>query len=547
MCGIAGILSKDGSNIVTDLRNMLDSISNRGPDGAGILAGNEIFQAAKLSDVQYQNMRGNIALGHLRLAIVGGTCGTQPFESCNGRLILEHNGEIYNYKQIKSSLSSSHVFNSETDSEVIVHLLEQNLSEGNNMEDALKRTLEKIDGVYAISIRDKITQDIFLIRDRLGVRQLYYAENGTKIAFASEKKALWRIGMREGVKPVKPGHAVKISGEGRINEFKVVDMLPLPKKTQILYRNLSSAVKEYEGALIDSMKKRTQDLRRVGIIFSGGIDSVLIALLAKSTVKEVICYTGGSLGSRDIGFAKEVAKTLDLEIRVKELDQTEIERMLPRIIHTIEDNNVGQVEVAIPIYVSAELAHQDGVKVVFSGQGADELFGGYSWYPKIAEKLGYSQLQTHMREDLLLLYKETLEREDKITMAHSIEMREPYLDTNVIRVALAMDIKLNVRGVNDGFGKHVHRKAAVKLGIPYDIAYRVKEAAQHGSGIHDVIKSIANDNGYNESSVPDHYLKIISQRERMGSSQRYGYKYGNNSLWVLEPHVQMYLDSVANQ
>ena len=122
-----------------------------------------------------------------------------------------------------------------------------------------------------------------------------------------------------------------------------------------------------------------------------------------------------------------------------------------------------------------------------------------------------------MREDLLLLYKETLEREDKITMAHSIEMREPYLDTDVIRVALAMDIKLNVRDVNDGFGKHVHRKAAVKLGIPYEIAYRVKEAAQHGSGIHDVIKSIANENGYNESSVPDHYLKIISRRERIGS------------------------------
>ena len=110
---------------------------------------------------------------------------------------------------------------------------------------------------------------------------------------------------------------------------------------------------------------------------------------------------------------------------MKELSQSEIEYMLPKIIHTIEDNNVGQVEVAIPVYVSAELAHDDGIKVVFSGQGADELFGGYSWYPKIVEKLGYSQLQTHMREDLLLLYKETLEREDKITMAHSIEMREP--------------------------------------------------------------------------------------------------------------------------
>jgi asparagine synthase (glutamine-hydrolysing) len=143
------------------------------------------------------------------------------------------------------------------------------------------------------------------------------------------------------------------------------------------------------------------------------------------------------------------------------------------------------------VYAAVKLAHQDGIKVMFTGQGADELFGGYSWYAKVADKEGYRQLRKHMIEDLLLLYKETLEREDKITMAHSIELREPFLDAQVIRVSLGTSMRLNVKGADDALGKHIHRKLAQSLGIPKDIAYRVKEAAQHGSGMHDTIDAIA--------------------------------------------------------
>src|SRR5689334_7975751 len=107
-----------------------------------------------------------------------------------------------------------------------------------------------------------------------------------------------------------------------------------------------------------------------------------------------------------------------------------------------------------------------------------------------------------MVEDLLLLYKETLEREDKITMTHSIELREPFLDSNVIRTALSIALKLNVRGSQDMFGKHVHRKLAQNLGIPKDIAYRIKEAAQHGSGMHGMLDAIARKHGFDESSIP---------------------------------------------
>jgi asparagine synthase (glutamine-hydrolysing) len=152
-----------------------------------------------------------------------------------------------------------------------------------------------------------------------------------------------------------------------------------------------------------------------------------------------------------------------------------------------------------------------------------------------------------MNEDIQLLYKETLEREDKITMAHSIEMREPFLDLKLIRLSMKIDLRLNVKGVSDAFGKHVHRKLAQELGIPRDIAYRSKEAAQHGSGIHQVIDLIARKHGFDESTISAKYLDLLESRERVGSSQRYGYLFENEKkkMWIAEPHVQMYLDSIS--
>jgi asparagine synthase (glutamine-hydrolysing) len=106
---------------------------------------------------------------------------------------------------------------------------------------------------------------------------------------------------------------------------------------------------------------------------------------------------------------------------------------------------------------------------------------------------------------------------------------------------------LNVKGDDDAFGKHVHRHTAQKLGIPRNIAYRIKEAAQHGSGMHDVFDSIARKHGFDESAISKQYLEILISREKIGSSQRYGYLFENKNerMWIVEPYVQMYLDSIS--
>jgi asparagine synthase (glutamine-hydrolysing) len=543
MCGIVGILSKKNENVAPLIGPMLSCIASRGPDGAGIAADNFVVQSDSPNNVEYHKLYGSSALGHLRLAIVGGTCGQQPFHSCDNRLTVEHNGEIYNYKQVRKKLLKRHKFDTLTDSEVIVHLLEDHFTKSNDLVSAIRKTVAELDGVYALVIKDEVTGTIALVRDKIGVRQIYYGENNSFVAFASERKALWKVGIKEPTQCVLPGHAILIKSNGLLQEFEVAQA-PV-QSTRIVYKTMASAVSAYQKALLISMKKRTQDFKRVGIIFSGGIDSVIVAWLAKKMVPEVICYTAGIEGSTDIAFARSIAKKLKLKLRVNELTRSEVEQMIPEIINVIENTNAGQVEVAVPVYAAIKLAHEDGIKVMFTGQGADELFGGYSWYTRVVEKEGYQKLREHMTEDLLLLYKETLEREDKIAMAHSIEMREPFLDMEIIRVSMHMDLKLNVKSGDDMFGKHVHRRVAQKLGIPKNIAYRIKEAAQHGSGMHSVFDTIARNHGFDEYTIPMGYLDNLRLRERIGSSQRYGHLFENERMWIAEPHVQMYLDSIS--
>ena len=548
MCGIVGVLSKTGENVVPLVESMLSCIACRGPDGAAIAAAEQIVQTDSIGDLRKHPLSDSSSvLGHVRLAIVGGTCGQQPFRSCDGRFIVEHNGEIYNYKELRNKLESTHRFVSQTDSEVIAHIFEDNYAEIRDFLGAIRKTVSQLDGVYAIVIRDEENGEIALVRDVMGVRQLYYGQNSQLVAFASERKALWKIGLKEPTLRINPGSALIIMPDGSFGEQQKVAKNPVSNQ-KIRYKTLSSAIKAYRRALISSMRKRTQDFDRIGIIFSGGIDSVIIAWLAKKMVPEVICYTGGVEGSSDIAFARKIAKKLNLKLRVNELSYDEVEEMIPTVINTIEHTNAGQVEVAIPVYAAVKLAHEDGIKVMFSGQAADELFGGYSWYGKVVKDGGgYAGLRHYMNEDLLLLYKETLEREDKITMAHSIEMREPFLDLKLIRLSMKIDLRLNVKGELDAFGKHVHRKLAQDLGIPRDIAYRSKEAAQHGSGIHQVIDLIARKHGYDESTISSKYLDLLKARERVGSSQRYGYLFENEKkqMWIAEPHVQMYLDSIS--
>ena len=546
MCGIGGLISLDSTNVVPLAKTMMKSMNKRGPDGTGLFIDNRLYQYESPEKILCNSPNTKLALGHNRLAIVGDRQHIQPFQSCDGKLVMEHNGEIYNYKMLKEKLKKEHHFVSNTDSEVVVHLLEHYYKETgfSDLLKAIRKTVADIDGIYALAIKDENEDKIYLVRDRLGIRQIYYGQNDKVIGFASERKGLWQIGIKEPTFSLLPGHCVILSD--KISSPIKISEPPINYSNEPTFSNLEDAIFSYKNALYNSIKKRSQDLSRIGIIFSGGIDSVLIAKITKELVPHVTCYTSGIAGSDDIKFSKLIADELDLDLKINELDVKDIENMLPNILNIIETNNSTQAEVSIPIFGALNLAAKDGLRVVFTGQGADELFGGYPWYFKIVSKYGYSKLKEYMIQDLLLLYKETLEREDKLAMANSIEMREPFLDSDVVKTATSINMNLNIFNNNDIFGKRVHRELAIRVGIPKDIAYREKQAAQHGAGIHGILTKIAEKNGFNKKMVTKEYITNIAKREKLGSSERYGYLFDAKTSWNSSPWVQLYLDKLNN-
>src|ERR687898_788812 len=528
MCGIGGLISLDATNVIPLAKTMMKSMNKRGPDGTGLFIDNRLYQYESPEKILCTSPNTKLALGHNRLAIVGDRQHIQPFQSCDGKLVMEHNGEIYNYKMLKEKLKKEHHFVSNTDSEIVVHLLEHYYKETgfSDLLKAIRKTVADIDGIYALAIKDRNEDKIYLVRDRLGIRQIYYGRNDNVIGFASERKGLWQIGIKEPTFSLLPGHCVilsdKISSPIKIAE-PPVNYSNKPSSTK-----LDDALSAYKKALYNSIKKRSQDLSRIGIIFSGGIDSVLVAKITKELVPNVTCYTSGIAGSDDIKFSKVIADQLDLNLKINELNIKDIENMLPNILNIIETTNSTQAEVSIPIYGALKLAAKDGLRVVFTGQGADELFAGYPWYVQIFAKYGTKKLKEYMIQDLLLLYKETLEREDKLAMSNSI------------------DLNLNLAGKNDIFGKRVHRELAIQVGIPKHIAYREKQAAQHGAGIHGILSKIAEKNGFNKKMITKEYIENISKREKLGSSERYGYLFDNKISWNSAPWVQLYLDRLTN-
>jgi asparagine synthase (glutamine-hydrolysing) len=510
MCTICGHFVQGGKIKSNDIYDMLKKMEHRGPDTHGIYLDGTIRHAENidgLRDILFRET--HIAMGHSRLKIVGAENTTQPFTSCDGTLSLIHNGEIYNYQKLRTFLMHHHEFRTGSDSEVIVHLLEETYR--GDLLDAVRKVSSLLDGMYALAVTDG--KSLVAARDPIGKKPLYYITNGNITYFASEKKALWNG--KDNPNRVNPGDILHIDNR----EITVVESnhLQLPQIDIVDFRE---AVERYKKALIDAVQKRLTGLREsnLGVIFSGGIDSVLIAQLLQREGKNVICYCTGTAESGDIIAARSVAEMLGLYLKTTIIDESTVEQVLPEIIRNVEESGLLQVEVAVPMYLAAKLAAEDHIRVMYTGQAADELFAGYPWYNGVLRESGYLQLHERLWEDMNLLYTDTLEREDKLTMAHSIELRAPYLDRDVIQTAMRISPKLKIENESDSLRKRVHRQAAVELGVPANLAFRIKDPAQSGSGIHSIIKKIARkriDNA--DSGLVDRNLA----RDK-GSLYRYG-------------------------
>jgi len=274
---------------------------------------------------------------------------------------------------------------------------------------------------------------------------------------------------------------------------------------------------------------------QIGVIFSGGIDSVFISKLLQREGKNIICYCTGTEESGDIIAARSVSEDLGLELKTTIITEDMVEDILPEVIRNVEESGLLQVEVAIPMYLAAKLAAEDDIRVMFTGQAADELFAGYPWYKDVLSDFGYVRLHEKLWEDLILSYTDTLEREDKLTMAHSIELRAPYLDKYLIQTVMRMSPRLKIQDKNDNLRKTVHRQAAVELGIPPYITFRSKNPAQSGSGIHEIVEKIAK----RHISGIDHDLVNENINRDKGSIYRYGDDiYGDDAARIYVQRIE---------
>jgi len=458
------------------------------------------------------------------------------------RLALIYDGHLYNLEGVRVRLSQAqHIVNGTT-VDSLVHLLEELPG---TLEQKARKVLTKLDGDYALAVSD--TDRIVILKNPLGTKPLYFAENNRFSAFASNKKPLWRIGLGE-VRPLRAGMFAILDHE-KVSTKKA---LPFHKK-EIEIKDMAQAVDFYQEALSSAVRKRLAEVNhtgKVGVLLSGGVDSCLIAKLVHDVTSglgiDVILYTVGLPASPDVNFAWKFAGELGIKHEMKMLSIDGIEEYIPKVIEAVEDSDFVQIETGIGIYAGIEMAKQDGIRVIFSGQGPDELWGGYNWYPKILSKDGRQELCRRMWDDFTRADIETLDRENKIAMAHGVELLFPYLDTEVVNVAMSVASELKVTSEEDYLGKHPHRHLAIKMGIPAKYANREKLAIQHGTCIHGVLEDIARKNGFD----PD-LVKSISYKgeeittAKIGSSSRYGYRYGERKLWQVPQHVQLFLHALA--
>jgi len=510
MSTICGHFVENSKIKSADIYDMLKKMEYRGPDTHGAYLDGRLVKVNEVDELKgVLSNESHIALGHSRLKIVGSEKTTQPYNSCDGKLALIHNGEIYNYQKLRTLLNKQHEIKTSSDSEIIVHLLEE-IYQGDLLS-AMKKVIGLLDGMYSLAVTDG--ESLVVARDPIGKKPLYYIRNENITYFASEKKALWNG--KDNPERLNPGDILSIDNSG----IEVCEGFHL-QFPQIDIVDFREAVEIYKDILIKAVKKRVTGLTesRIGVIFSGGIDSVLISKLLQREGKSVICYCTGTEGSGDIVAACSVAEDLGLELKTTIIAEDMVEEMLPEIIQSVEESGLLQVEVAIPMYLAAKLAAEDNIRVMFTGQAADELFAGYPWYNDVLSDFGYLRLHEKLWEDLILAYTDTLEREDKLTMAHSIELRAPYLDKDLIQTVMRMSPRLKIQDKNDNLRKTVHRQAAVELGIPPYISFRAKNPTQSGSGIHGIIKKIANNHVQNvDSDLVDENL-----RRDKGSIYRYG-------------------------
>ena len=453
MCGIAAFYAED--QFVDSLR-FSDAgalLGHRGPDGMGVA------------------LSGRAALFHARLAIVDLVGGAQPMQGREERFSLVCNGEIYNHEQIRDRLGPER-FKTRSDSEVVLHLFED-LGAG---------CARELDGMYAFFVTDG--EPFVAARDALGIKPLYFGRDrrgGTW--FASELKAL--TGQCSSFEELPAGSVLTESGQ-------IERWFKPAWEHQIGYLEGSpeALAKRLERAVL----KRLMSDVEVGVFLSGGLDSSVIAELTRRHIAGLKTFAVGLDGAADLEAARLVADALNTRHHEYVYSASEVARELPRVIYHLESYDAALIRSAVPCFFLSKLA-KSHVKVALTGEGADEVFAGYDHFEKFWDP---AKLHEECVRLLFGLHGMNLQRVDRMTMAHGLEGRVPFLDVDFLEWAMSLDPRLKLRpaGVLE---KRLLRRA-FEGRLPAEILKRPKQEFSRGSGADAVLGE------YAERSISDRDL-----------------------------------------
>lgn len=414
--------------------------------------------------------------GTRRLPIVARHQAVQPWPSPDGRWLLCFNGEIYNAPELRAELTARGVpLRGGGDTEI---LLEAFRVWGH---DAVRR----LRGEYAFTVVERATGLTYLARDPLGVKPLYWTRPGRCLYLASEIKALTHLGTR--IREVPPGHhgwAVRdsdpvLSAYWSPSADDADD--PGPDLAHPDLGDPDLAAKMIRFALEDSIRVRVNTDLTVGVILSGGLDSALTLLHVRQMHPDCVAFTVGAPGSEDLAYSRRLTDDLGVPHEVIELRPRDLRladaREAVRICELTEYGDIINAAVSVPLF---RRVRECGVKVVLTGDGSDELFGGYDMYHQVAP----AEAQRLFLHKLSNLCRTELQRVDRASMGSTVEARVPFLDPQLVALAMRIPVTLKRR---DGQEKWILRRAFADL-LPDYIRTRPKNPMSHSAGLHERVR-----------------------------------------------------------
>lgn len=458
MCGIVGIfgIKEQTPELRKKALKMSQKIRHRGPDWSGIYCGKTAI------------------LAHERLSIVDPESGKQPLFSPDGKLVLAVNGEIYNHRDIRAKYAGKYDFQTGSDCEVILALYR----------DKGVDFLEDLSGIFGFALYDEEKDEFLIARDPIGVIPLYIGKDRDgKVYVASELKAL--EGFCDEYEPFLPGHYYW-SKEGEQKRWYKRDWMD--------YENVkdnTADVKELHDALEAAVKRQLMSDVPYGVLLSGGLDSSVISAVAEKFAAHRIeddgkekawwprlhSFAVGLKGAPDLAKAKEVAEhigTVHHEINYTVQEGLDAIR---DVIYFIETYDVTTVRASTPMYLLSRVIKSMGIKMVLSGEGADEVFGGYLYFHKAPDAKAFHE-ETVRKLGKLYLYD--CLRANKSLCAWGVEGRVPFLDKEFLDVAMRLNPEAKMCPGNV-IEKKIVREAFADM-LPESVAWRQKEQFSDGVG-----------------------------------------------------------------